>query len=378
MNIYFYLKHFPPEGAPLIGGTATSVSGLATNLVTFGCNVTILCEGKRSSNYVSPKGYRIVCFKQNRSRIPFSISSHLKVYLKDLVPSPDLIVLNGMFNPSVFRLAHLLAAKGLPYIVSPHDPYNPPIFSKKVILKYFYWYIWERRLLQKAKGIQVLDKRHGVFLKKLGINSPIIEIPNGYSPEEIPKYSAFDIPNQEREIRLFFLGRLDAHNKGLDLLIEAFSKIRKDIKARLTIQGQDWGDKKALQAYTEKLSIKQSVHFLDADFNTMPSSIISRHDIFCLVSRFEGFGLSALEAMLAGRVLLISENAGIASHVEAAQCGVLVKSEVSSIYNGLQTLVTRKNEWKEMGANGRKYAIENLTWKKVARKALLEYEKVAL
>ena len=40
-----------------------------------------------------------------------------------------------------------------------------------------------------------------------------------------------------------------------------------------------------------------------------------RHDLFVLPSRFEGFGLSALEAMLAARPVLVSDVAGLAPHI---------------------------------------------------------------
>ncbi len=230
-------------------------------------------------------------------------------------------------------------------------------------------------MLRQAKAVQVLDIRHGEFLRNLGVNTPVIEVPNGFHPEDVLPESKLAW-RQDTPPKLLFLGRIDAHNKGLDLLLEAFAQIvrEKNANYKLTIQGPDFGDKKMLEAKGKKLLISEQVSFLNPDFAVSPTSIIAGCDIFCLPSRFEGFGLSALEAMLAGRVLLVSEIGGIASHVKSSGCGVVVKPEVASIKDGLDELLERRSEWKKMGMAGRLYVLENLQWQKIAEAALESYQ----
>ena len=84
--------------------------------------------------------------------------------------------------------------------------------------------------------------------------------------------------------------------------------------------------------------------------------------MFCLPSRFEGFGLAALEAMLAARVLLVSERAGIARHVAASGCGVAVAPTVEGVREGLDRLLRRREHWREMGLAGRRHALRHLRW----------------
>ena len=134
--------------------------------------------------------------------------------------------------------------------------------------------------------------------------------------------------------KLFYFGRLDVHHKGLDLLLSAFAEVAALMNARLTFQGPNGDGHQQLRLAVKQLHISDNathpninspnaagdIVFLKPDYSNPPSSIIGNYDIFCMPSRFEGFGLAALEAMLAARVLLVSEESGIASHVKASGC----------------------------------------------------------
>jgi len=377
MNIVLYLKIFPSRGEPLNRGISKAVDGLAFGLAECGNKVTILCEGTEDNFIKTEKGYEIKCFANlSKKGAIFSLASGLKKYFKEN-DRPDLVVISGIFHPSVYSLSRLLKKFGIDYIAWPHDPYHPYIFSKRSYLKFPYWYFLERPMLRQAKAVQVLDIRHGEFLRNLGVNTSIIEVSNGFHAEDVLHESKLAW-RQNTPPGFLFLGRIDAHNKGLDLLLEAFAKIVKEKNAnyQLTIQGPDFGDKKNLEEKGKKLLISDKLSFLNPDFDVSPTSIIANYDIFCLPSRFEGFGLSALEAMLSARVLLVSEIGGIASHVKSSGCGVVVKPEVASIKNGLEELLERRSEWKKMGMAGRRYVLENLQWNKIATVALESYKKV--
>lgn len=376
MHLYFYLKVFPPDGKILDRGISKAVDGLGSGLEKCGVKVTIFCEGDRDSYYQTEGGYQIRCFARNFKNDKLSfVSNKLKLHIKQNLP--DLFILNGVFHPSVYVLSRFLKKTQIPYLICPHDPYHPSIFSNNAYLKWPYWYFLERPMLKQAKLVQVLDIRHQEFLRNLGVKTPVIAVPNGFHPEDVLPESRLEW-RQNTSPKLLFLGRIDAHNKGLDLLLEAFAKIVKEKNSnyQLTIQGPDFGDKKNLEEKGKKLLISEKLSFLNPDFSVSPTSIISGCDIFCLPSRFEGFGLSALEAMLSARVLLVSEIGGIASHVKLSGCGVVVKPEIASIKKGLEELLERRSEWQEMGMAGRRYVLENLQWKQIATVALESYKKV--
>jgi glycosyltransferase involved in cell wall biosynthesis len=372
MRVYLYLRTFPRLGTPINGGLNKAIHGLACGLVRAGAPVTILCEGRVAGRIQTENGFEIRCFANRTRPSSFTVSHELKEFIdRDL--EPGVVVLNGIFMPAVSLLARHLHRRGIHYIAAPHDPYHPEIFRKRSFIKWPYWYLLERPMLRQAAAIQILDERHEQYLRRLSVDNAVIALPNGYMPIEAEREPTVPDPG---EPRLLFLGRMDSHNKGLDLLLRAFSKIAAGTGMKLTLQGPNTGDRGSLEKQAKALIGKDQISFENVDFTRTSSDVISGHHIFCLPSRFEGFGMAALEAMLAGRPLLVSNVAGIASHVAKCDCGVVVSSNADSIQQGLMELLLRRQEWPEMGRRGREYALKNLRWDDIAHNALNEYRLV--
>ena len=366
LRVNLYLKHFPPSGGPLVGGTSKAVAGFASGLAKYGTAVTVLCEGPREST--CELEYVVRSFSEVHTRNPFALSPGLVAFLR-ATAQHSVTVLNGMFHPSVYSLARLLSQMGGAYIVAPHGAYDPLLFRQKPHLKWPYWFCFERPALNGSMAIQVLDRRHSSWLRRLGISTAVIEVPNGLSDDalwESPAPSA----KQGDPISICFLGRIDAYNKGLDLLVEAFRAVADTKRVRLVLRGPDWGGRAALAKQAASLIREGKVAFLEPDYMSPTSLLFQSCDIVCLPSRHEGFGLSALEAMAAERVVLVSETAGVAPHVLASGCGVVVTPTVSDIVRGLHALIGRRNEWKSMGEKGREYVRTRLRWEPIAAQAL--------
>jgi len=373
-KLYLYLSHFPRLDQDLHDGVCKAMHGLAAGLACSGASVTILCEGPGEHEFRAASGYSVRCFQAPRSRWPFATSPALLRYLQQRESNAP-VILNGVFNRKSNGLARALRRCRIPYIVAPHDPYNPAIFAHNPHLKWPYWYLLERPMLKKAQAVQILDARHEQHLRRLGVFTPVAVAPNGFEPRDLLPESHLRW-RLDGAVRLLFLGRLSAYNKGLDLLIQAMACTPALKDASLTIQGPDRGDRHRLQAQAARLGIESHVRFLDPEFDRMPTEIISNYDIFCLPSRFEGFGLAALEAMLAARVLLVSDSGGIATHVKASSCGLVTPADTSSIASALTELVNLRSHWPAMGLRGRHYASEHLQWDRIAANLLEQYRRI--
>ncbi len=376
MTLYLYLKHFPVNQITFHEGTSKAVHGLASGFVQNGANVVILCEGRTPGTSTTPAGYSVVCFAAPHSSPSFRLSKNLRNYLKSVVQPTDLVILNGIFHASVYAMARSLQRLGIPYIAAPHDVYHRLMFQKSAILKWLYWFLCEKSMLQQALAIQNLDDSQSALLRQRGVRTPCMALPNGFDQVDMSAIEDCH-PFQLAAPRAIFFGRIDAHHKGLDLLIQGFSQSPLAAIGTLVLQGPDAGDLKSLMALAVKTPQSASINFLPPNYETSPIQFLQHYDIFCLTSRFEGFGLSALEAMLAGRVLLVSAEAGIARHVVASGCGVTVPPTVEGVRQGLTQLLDCRSQWAAMGLRGRDYALKNLQWGVIARQALTHYQRLS-
>ena len=102
-------------------------------------------------------------------------------------------------------------------------------------------------------------------------------------------------------------GRL-AKEKGFDVLLDAMPLVRAAIaNADLTILG-DGRLKPDLLAQRERLGLTGAVHF--AGFQPYPYLHFKHADLFVLPSRYEGFGLVAIEALAVGTPVVASDCPG--------------------------------------------------------------------
>jgi glycosyltransferase involved in cell wall biosynthesis len=374
MRIHVYLPEFPAAGDRLISGMIKAVHGLAAGFAHNGAKVTVLCEGPQSSVIDHRCGYEIRCYAYNTGSSANSVPRGLQQYI-DQCPDPGVFLLNGVFNPNVYVVSRACVRNGIPYVVAPHDPYHPSIFATNRHLKWPYWYLRERPMLRQARAVQVLDLRHAEWLRALGVKTPVIEVLNGYAPGDVLPLESLQWRLQGPP-KLLYLGRIDYHNKGLDVLLDTFAQMLPHTDAQLTLQGPDWGDKEMMMRRAARLNLGSRVQFRDPEFDKQAALISSEHDIFLMPSRFEGFGLSALEAMLAGRVILVSDVAGISPHVRASGCGVVISPDISDVRRGIEQLISLRPKWKQMGLAGREYALSRLRWEQIASDTLARYREM--
>jgi glycosyltransferase involved in cell wall biosynthesis len=377
MKLTIYYKHFPPSDGPFGDGISKAVHGLASGLHRAGVSVTVISESSKPTLRMSQCGYVHRAFAFGAPNESFRLGGELKQFLAEVEPE-NLFLLNGIFSRQSFSVGRLLSRRGVPYIVAPHGVYNTEIFRKNPLPKRLYWYACERRLLQRASAVQVLDARHGLLLEKRGIKTPVIEVQNGFDAADLAEsMNVSSVPGASDTVNFYYLGRIDIFNKGLDLLLDAFAAFGRTKPVRLTFQGPGESEAKNLLCRAKQLGIQDRVAYLRPDYATSKSTLMAKYDVFCLPSRHEGFGLAALEAMLAARPLLVSAIGGIASHVDASKAGVVVDSSYQSILTGLDRLWADRPTWATMGARGRQWVQAHLQWDSIARSALVAYKRIA-
>lgn len=130
------------------------------------------------------------------------------------------------------------------------------------------------------------------------------------------------------------VGELNS-NKNTKSLIKAASKLSKEnIYFCIAGNGPKENDFKKL---VNKLGISEKVCFLG--YRRDISNICKSSDIFCLLSKREGLGLAALEAMACGLPIITSRSGGIVDYSENGKTGFNYNyNDINGIADGIKKL----------------------------------------
>lgn len=366
MKIAHFLGYYPHHA-----GTTKAVGGMARGLARLGHETTVWTYETLRHPADEEAGVRVVTV--DRGRIGgWYPSTAFRRFIASQRGEIDLVILHGMFHPLLAGLAAVLRRNAIPYVVTSHGPYHPAMLAKHRGRKVAYAPI-ERAALNGSIGVQVLAQRHVDDLRRFGVRAPAIVVPNGFDPADAPAPGPKPAPSTA--MRVVFLGRIDTFTKGLDLLVSAMARSPREIT--LTLIGPDWRkSREALETRAQSLGITDRVEFRGPDYERPPVKIVAEFDLLVLPSRHEGFGFTVLEAMLAEVPVLVSTETGIADHVAAAECGWVSPPEPVALANTLTAAQRQRADWAKLGARGRAYAFENLTWDRNARIAAEAYQRL--
>lgn len=168
------------------------------------------------------------------------------------------------------------------------------------------------------------------------------------------------------------------YRKGHDILLEAISQLRNDLKnqVHLIILGEGSETEEIwLKGLIRKFNLESTISkfgFQD------PKSYYDIMDIFVLPSRLEGFGLVVVEAMLSNCCVIRSDTEGAYDQIEPGVSGLLFKNEsIAELTKQLEFAINNEPERIKIAAAGREYALDNFTAEKMTEKTIAVYEKIS-
>lgn len=233
-----------------------------------------------------------------------------------------------------------------------------------------------KKILDKANQIVCnssytlsLVKKVDVRLKeKCIVVNPGINIHITYNIERVAQIKKKY--NLRNKIILFSIGRL-IKRKGFDKVIEIMPELIKEIpNLEYFIAGDGPSEE-----YLKNIAVSQkNVHFLGNISDEEKWSWLNLCDIFISPTReedgnFDGFGITFLEANLAGKPVIAGDSGGVRDAVHDGVSGLLANPENSEeIKEAIIKLGRDENSRKKLGKQGRERTIKYFNWKEQIKK----------
>lgn len=148
------------------------------------------------------------------------------------------------------------------------------------------------------------------------------------------------------------VGRL-AHQKGHTYLLNAMVTVVNEFPDAVLVILGDGPDREKLEELAKQLGIESNLRWLGSVDQEFVFRMFAVIDIFVMPSLYEGFGLTAAEAMAAGLPVVGSRVDGLAEVVEDGVTGYLVKPGDSVILaKSMAKLLSNPILAKQFGKNG--------------------------
>jgi len=186
-----------------------------------------------------------------------------------------------------------------------------------------------------------------------------------FSPDErVPRHAA----------ELLCVGRASDPNKGIKTLVRALAYLPKELRLTLvdspgaSTQISKWAREAGVEG---RIDISGRVDVEDL------VALYRRSTITVMPSRYEGFGLPAVEAMACGTPVVACRAGALPEVMRLTGGGLLVeRDDPEALARGIRTLYENPALRQSLGKEAREQVDANLSWRHVARQTAEGYAEV--
>lgn len=285
---------------------------------------------------------------------------------------PDIVVFHQIYVPEYIKISRALRREKIPYIIIPHGSLTTEAQKTKRVKKII-GNIFFNPFIKGAEAIQCLSEKEKVNTK---INIPKFLGTNGCI-----------IPSKQKQlfntdkIRFVYVGRLEYHIKGLDILLDAFKLLMdspyKD-KCELRIYGPDYQGRYAhVEQMIAERSLNKLVTLNPPVFETDKENVLLESDVFIQTSRTEAMPMGILEALSYGIPCLVTIGTTMGDFIEKYNAGWSAKTNPQSVFENIIRVLNEKDTLSEYSKGATELIATNFAWDKVASDNIKAYRQYA-
>jgi glycosyltransferase involved in cell wall biosynthesis len=285
---------------------------------------------------------------------------------------PDIVVVEEQYEFFNSKIISEIRKNKIPYIIVPRCSLTAEAQKRKYLKKKIANQIYFNKMIKNAAGIQFLTEQEKIDSGSKWNDNEFV-IPNGIEIHNNVKTFNND------KIKMCFIGRIDLHHKGLDLLLKAMSSVKellKREKVTLDIYGSGSDDQvEKLKKEIIENKLESEVCYKGPIYGQEKENVLLCSDIFVLTSRFEGMPMGLLEALSYGMPVLITKGTNMADFVSNYQAGWASDTSFDGIKHALHCMVDSRSTFLEKSRQAKTVA-GLFSWNQIALSTHAEFERI--
>jgi glycosyltransferase involved in cell wall biosynthesis len=330
------ITHITADHSEASGGVARVVDQLARRTSGYLSDTEIICinpdpmppaDGVRLNKYLPDSGLQSWGWSK-------ALSERLRILAED--QDNRIFHIHGVWLAPQYIASKIAYRYNIPTVVTSHAMLLPWFWKnqgmKKQLKKYVYWKIFAERSICHSTLIHAITEDERMHLRKLFPKNRIEVIPNAIDVKIIDEQSA-EIPPEVEPI-ILFLGRIHPQ-KGIDLLVSAFSDANLGLKWKLMIAGppEDATYFELIEKLVVQNNLTSRVEFVGPVFGEEKISLIRRAWVVAVPSRIEVIGMVNLESAACYTPTITTYATGLTDWNDGG--GIIVDTDVKKLSSSL-------------------------------------------
>jgi len=336
------------------------------NFITYGGKEDLDIKGKIGNIKVFPVYERM---KKSKHEIVNILKTFfIPFQLKDIFRAADIIKTNQMLGAWVGLIAKFVCRKKL--IVRCGFEWYRNAYARRAkrwsFFKNTFAYILEWLVYHYCDEIIVSNETDLEFIKStFKIRGEKLNLIRNYVDTDIFKPLS---SVKKEDSRLLYVGRFEPRKNILNIL-----KAIKDTPYSLDVVG--YGEERVfLEDFVRENYL--DVKFLGIIPNNKLPEVINKYNVLILASLYENSPKVIIEAMSCGIAVIGADTPGIQEIIKHRENGFLCYTNILSIKRSIEAVMTDKALRDSIGANGRKYVLENCSLDIALDKEMRVYKKL--
>lgn len=364
------ILHITRQFYPLIGGMENYVLNLAEQQIKNGHSVDVLTLNRSFIDDEKLSRYEKLDNGVEVFRIPFFLSKKYTIALKTyryLKKQYDVVNVHGVnFFSDFVALTKIFHRKKI--ILTTHGGFFHTHWGH--FLKLIFFHTITRLTLKPYNAVIGCSDNDIVVFQK--IYPKIIKVDNGVNVKDL-----MAIQKKPERNTLLYVGRIDVH-KRIDNLIRLIPELdKKGFNARLLVVGPDWkGLTPELTKQIDELQLNNRITLTGPVSEKDLARYYSESFLFISASEYEGFGISAIEALASGTPCILNRIQSFQTILHNKPYGILCDfTDITKTADAIASFANDvKRNYSELSQKAREKAKE-YNWESVAGRITKIYEQ---
>lgn len=351
----------------VLGGASVHLLDLAKGMIEKGHQIHILVGGAGAFTEALDKNniaYTSLTHLKRELSVQHEVLGYFEIKKQLELLNPDIVHCHSTKAGLLGRLA--AKSLNIPVVFTAHGwAFTDGVGnrSQKVYAKL------ESILSKISDGVITVSEFDRQYGFKYNVGSPelVTTIHNGVPDIERPtKHTQNPVP------KLIMVARFE-NQKDQYFLINTLAELPKNLDWRLDLIG-DGPNLQKCKDLTKSKQLDNKIIFHGQSFKV--KEFLNQADIFILISKYEGFPLTILEAMRASLPIIASDVGGVKESVTAQNGFLIPKNDNIALRTALVNLITDAKLRAQLGNNSRKAYEDNFTFDIMLGKTLAIYNKI--